>query len=87
MKDERWLLIAEWRSAYPAIAAVCFGIPGFPASRCSTSFTARRAAAIASELLDSGPCESVLAKKTRSIGCRTRGCTSVYNFGVDMYMG
>src|ERR1700674_443222 len=62
---------------------VCFGM-GFPASRLSASFTARLAAMIALLVVDSGPSESVLAKNTRSIGSRTKGCTLVYRPGVDI---
>src|ERR1700722_13004785 len=66
--------------------AFSFGI-GFPASRASTSFTARCAARIPALVVDSGPSESVLAKKTRSRGWRTSGCTCVNSPGVDIYKG
>jgi len=49
----------------------------FPAKRLSASFTARRAATMALLVVDSAPSESVLAKNTRSIGCRAKGCTLV----------
>ena len=39
-----------------------------PAIIASYSFTVRRAALMPSEVVETGPSESVLAKKTRSIG-------------------
>jgi hypothetical protein len=50
----------------------------------STSFTARCAAAIPEAVVDTGPSESVLAKKTRSMDWRAIGCTSVKTFGADI---
>src|SRR5271157_4477551 len=61
---------------FQSTVAACFG-RGFPARRLSASLTARRAAVMALLVVDSGPSESVLAKKTRSIGSRARGCTLV----------
>ncbi len=60
--------------ARPDRRAECFGT-GLPARRASASLTARCAARIAVLAVDSGPSESVLAKKTRSMGCRTKGWT------------
>jgi len=56
----------------------------YPAILFSASLAALRAAAIAISVPDTGPSESVLAKKTRSIGCRANGCTFVYKPGVDI---
>ncbi len=60
---------------------------GFPASRASTSLTARRAAAMALLVVDSGPSESVFAKKMRSMDLRTMGCTWVKSPGMVLYRG
>ena len=55
---------ANEKQSQPA-TAFSFGA-GFPASRASTSFTARCAARMPPLVVDSGPSESVFAKKTRS---------------------
>jgi hypothetical protein len=62
---------AKRRNGQPA-TAFSFGA-GFPASRDSTSLTARCAARMPPLVVDSGPSESVFAKKTRSKCRRTSG--------------
>jgi len=61
---------------------------GLPARRIFTFFHCTfGAASIPPLVVDSGPSESVWRKNMRSMGCRTRGCTSVKSPGVDMYNG
>ena len=52
-----------------------------------TRATARSAAMIAVDVVDTGPMESVLAKKMRSSGRRATGKTLVWLPGVAIYIG
>src|SRR5215510_6128055 len=84
----RFVLEVDFAQSRPARKhRYAFAARAWPAQSLFTPATARRAAMIAVEVVDTGPMESVLAKNTRRNGRRASGSTWVWFPGVTIYIG